>query len=170
MKHLFLVFLTLFFGIFLIYPLAGLFEGAFFVTDAQGHKTFTLDLFRLLVENGLYRESFINSFEIAVIATACTALVSIPLAVLFTRCRFPGRDFIQPMLLAPLILPPFVGALGIKHIFARFGSLNLLLAKLGVISLAHPIDWLGASGFAGIIILEVLHLFPIFFLSVSARW
>ena len=75
---------------------------------------------------------------------------------------------LRPALLAPLILPPFVGALGIKHIFARFGALNLLLAKLGVISLAHPIDWLGASGFTGIVILEVLHLFPIFFLSVSA--
>jgi len=168
MKYFFLTFLAPFFGCFLIYPLLGLFDGAFFVVDVQGHKTFTLEFFRLLVENRLYRESFINSLEIAVIATICTALVSIPLAVLFTRCRFPGRDMLQPMLLAPLILPPFVGALGIKHIFARFGSLNLLLAKLGIISLAHPIDWLGASGFTGIIILEVLHLFPIFFLSVAA--
>jgi len=168
MKALFLTLLALFFGCFLIYPLLGLFDGAFLITDAQGHKTFTLDFFRLLIENRLYRTSFINSFEIAVISTAVTALVSVPLAVLFTRCRFPGRDLLRPALLAPLILPPFVGALGIKHIFARFGSLNLLLAKVGIISLAHPIDWLGASGFTGIIILEVLHLFPIFFLSVSA--
>jgi len=168
MKYFFLLFLALFFGCFLVYPLLGLFDGAFLITDAHGHKTFTLDFFRLLVENRLYRTSFINSFEIAIASTVCTALVAIPLAVLFTRCRFPGRDLIQPALLAPLILPPFVGALGIKHIFARFGSLNLLLAKFGIISLAHPIDWLGASGFTGIIILEVLHLFPIFFLSISA--
>jgi len=168
MKYFFLLFLALFFGCFLVYPLLGLFDGAFLITDAQGHKTFTLDFFRLLVENRLYRTSFINSFEIAIASTVCTALVAIPLAVLFTRCRFPGRDLLQPALLAPLILPPFVGALGIKHIFARFGSLNLLLAKFGIISLAHPIDWLGASGFTGIIILEVLHLFPIFFLSISA--
>jgi iron(III) transport system permease protein len=168
MKYFFLLFLALFFGCFLVYPLLGLLDGAFLVTDAQGHKTFTLEFFRLLVENRLYRTSFINSIEIAVVATACTALVSIPLAILFTGCRFPGRELLRPALLAPLILPPFVGALGIKHIFARFGSLNLLLAKLGIISLAHPIDWLGASGFTGIIILEVLHLFPIFFLSVSA--
>ena len=168
MKRFFLPLLALFFGAFLVYPLVGLLAGAFFVADAQGHKTFTLGFFQLLFENRLYRISFINSIEIAVISTACTALVSIPLAVLFTRCRFPGRGLLRSALLAPLILPPFVGALGIKHIFARFGSLNLLLGKLGVISLAHPIDWLGSSGFAGIIILEVLHLFPIFFLSVSA--
>jgi iron(III) transport system permease protein len=168
MKRLSLLFLVFFFGCFLIYPLIGLLGGAFLLTDAQGHKTFTLRFFQLLIENRLYRLSFINSFEIAILATGFTALVSIPLAVLFTRYRFPGRELLQPALLAPLILPPFVGALGIKHIFARFGALNLLLAKFGVVSLAHPIDWLGASGFTGIVILEVLHLFPIFFLSVSA--
>jgi iron(III) transport system permease protein len=168
MKHLALIFLALFFGCFLVYPLGGLLGGAFLLKDAQGHTTFTLTFFRLLIENRLYRLSFINSSEIAVLATVFTALVSIPLAVLFTRYQFPAKEWLRPGLLAPLILPPFVGALGIKHIFARFGVVNLLLAKLGIISLAHPIDWLGASGFTGIVILEVLHLFPIFFLSASA--
>ena len=140
MKVFFLTLLAFFFGAFLIYPLIGLFEGAFFLNDAKGQAHFTLSFFQLLIENRLYRLSFVNSFEIAVLSTLFTALVSIPLAVLFTRYRFPGRDWLRPALLAPLILPPFVGALGIKHIFARFGSLNLLLAKLGVISLAHPID------------------------------
>jgi iron(III) transport system permease protein len=168
MKPFFLAILALFFGCFLIYPLIGLLGGAFLLTDVQGHTHFTLRFFQLLVENRLYRLSFVNSFEIALLATGFTALVSIPLAVLFTRYHFPGREWLRPALLAPLILPPFVGALGIKHIFARFGMINLLLAKLGLISLAQPIDWLGASGFTGIVILEVLHLFPIFFLSTSA--
>jgi iron(III) transport system permease protein len=168
MKRFLLPLLALFFGAFLIYPLLGLFSGAFFLTDAHGRKTFTLSFFQLLIENRLYRLSIINSFEIAILSTLFTALISIPLAVLFARYRFPGRELLRPALMAPLILPPFVGALGIKHIFARFGVVNLLLAKVGLISLAHPIDWLGTSGFAGIVILEVLHLFPIFFLSVSA--
>jgi iron(III) transport system permease protein len=168
MKPFFLLALALFFGAFLVYPLAGLLGGAFFLIDAHGERTFTLGFFLLLVENRLYRVSVVNSFEIATLATLFTALVSVPLAVLFTRCRFPGREWLRPALLAPLILPPFVGALGIKHLFARYGALNLLLAKLGIVSLAHPVDWLGASGFTGIVILEVLHLFPILFLSVSA--
>src|SRR5271156_5686264 len=168
MKRLFLLILALFFGCFLIYPLIGLLGGAFLIADAQGHKTFTLSFFRLLIENRLYRLSLVNSFEIALLATFFTALVAVPLAVVFTRYSFPGRDWFRPLLLAPLILPPFVGALGIKHIFARYGMVNLLLMKLGLLAPAHPIDWLGASGFAGIVILEVLHLFPILFLSVSA--
>lgn len=170
MKYFLLLALALFFGAFLIYPLIGLLGGAFLISDGHGHRTFTLQFFQLLGENRLYRLSLVNSFEIAALSTIFTALVSIPLAVLFTRYRFPGREWLRPALLAPLILPPFVGALGIKHIFARFGSLNLLLAKFGIVSLAHPIDWLGSSGFAGIVILEVLHLFPIFFLSVSAAF
>jgi iron(III) transport system permease protein len=167
MKRLFLPILALFFGCFLIYPLLGLLGGAFFLIDAHGHRTFTLAFFRLLLDNQLYRASFINSAEIAFLSTFFTLLVAIPLAVLYTRCRFPGREFLRPLLLAPLILPPFVGALGIKHVFARFGALNLLLAHAGIISLQHPIDWFGSSGFAGIIILEALHLFPILFLSAS---
>src|SRR5271155_1363198 len=144
MKRLALLFLALFFGAFLIYPLIGLLDGAFLLADAQGHKTFTLVFFRLLIENRLYRLSLVNSFEIALLSTIFTALVSVPLALLFTRCRFPGRELLRPALLAPLILPPFVGALGIKHIFARFGMINRLWAKLGIISLAQPLDWLGA--------------------------
>jgi iron(III) transport system permease protein len=167
MKRLFLPILALFFGCFLIYPLLGLLGGAFFLTDTRGHRTFTLAFFQLLLDNQLYRTSFINSAEIAALSTFFTLLVAIPLAVLFTRCRFPGRELLRPLLLAPLILPPFVGALGIKHVFARFGALNLILAHAGIISLHHPIDWFGSSGFAGIIILEVLHLFPILFLSAS---
>jgi len=168
MKRFFLLVPALFFGCFLIYPLLGLLAGAFVATDGEGHRTLTLNFFRLLLENRFYRLSLVNSFEIALLSTFFTALVSIPLAVLFTRCRFPGSELLRPLLLAPLILPPFVGALGIKHIFARFGTLNLLLVKLGILPLDSPIDWLGASGFTGIVVLEVLHLFPIFFLSVSA--
>ena len=168
MKHLVLLLLAAFFGCFLIYPLLGLLGNAFFINDATGNSTFTLRFIELLFENRLYRASFLNSFEIAVLATLVTALISIPLGVLFVRVRFPGCDLLRPALLAPLILPPFVGALGIKHIFARFGTLNLTLDHLHLVPLRQPIDWLGASGFTGIVILEVLHLFPIFFLSVSA--
>lgn len=168
MKRLTLLLLAIFFGLFMAWPLLRLLGNAFFVVDDQGARHFTLSFFALLAENALYRTSLINSFEIAMVTTLGTAIVSIPLALLFTRVRFPGRDWLQPFLLAPLILPPFVGALGIKHLFARFGSINLLLDHLGIVPLRTPIDWLGTGGFSGIIILEVLHLFPIFTLSASA--
>jgi iron(III) transport system permease protein len=168
MKRLTLLLLALFFALFMVWPLAQLLGNAFFVVDGQGARHFTLSFFALLAENALDRASLANSLEIAILSTIFTALVSIPLALLFTRVRFPGRDWLQPLLLAPLILPPFVGALGIQHLFARFGTVNLLLDHLGLVPLRTPVDWLGTGGFSGIVILEVLHLFPIFTLSASA--
>src|SRR6185369_13873176 len=45
---------------------------------------------------------------------------------------------------------------------------NLLLMKLGVIAPDNPIDWLGHGGFWGIVMLQVMNLYPIMFLNVSA--
>jgi iron(III) transport system permease protein len=53
-----------------------------------------------------------------------------------------------------------------KQMFARFGSINLLLLKLGIVD--QPIDWFGGGGFWGVVILEVLHLYPIMYLNVAA--
>ena len=39
---------------------------------------------------------------------------------------------------------------------------------LGIIAPDQPIDWLGAGGFWGIVLLQVLNLYPIMFLNVSA--
>ncbi|HSV27650.1 MAG TPA: iron ABC transporter permease, partial [Sedimentisphaerales bacterium] len=52
-----------------------------------------------------------------------------------------------------------------KQMFARFGSINLLLLEIGIIS--QPIDWLG-GGFWAVVILGVLHLYPIMYMSVAA--
>jgi iron(III) transport system permease protein len=67
-----------------------------------------------------------------------------------------------------MIMPPFVGAIGLKQLLAKYGSVNLFLMKLGLFPPGDPIDWLGQGGFWGIVILQVLNLYPIMFLNVSA--
>ena len=81
---------------------------------------------------------------------------------------FRGKALLGSLLLLPMITPPFVGAIGLKQLLARFGSVNLCLTKLGLIAPDHPIDWLGQGGFWGIVMLQVLNLYPILFLNVSA--
>jgi len=93
--------------------------------------------------------------------------ISIPLAYAFLRYHFPGKSFLSMAMLLPLILPPFVGAIGLKQFFARFGSINLFLAELGLVDMQNPPDWFGNGGFLGIILLEVLHLYPIMYLSLD---
>ncbi|NJK92250.1 MAG: iron ABC transporter permease [Blastochloris sp.] len=134
----------------------------------DGSRSFSLQYFQVIFENPFYRDCFINSLCIAVFSTLACLLISVPLAYFFLRCQFPGKLILSTLLLVPLILPPFVGAIGLKQFFARFGSLNLLLGEFGLIDLQNPPDWFGAGGFIGIILLQVLHLYPIMYLSVQA--
>lgn len=73
------------------------------------------------------------------------------------------------LLLLPMILPPFVGALSMRRLFSQFGVMNQLLERAGLLDFAKslPPDWLG-SGFAGVVFLQTLHLFPILYLNASA--
>ena len=159
----FLAALLLFFGLFLFYPVALLLKGAFISGDK-----FTLKYFGLLLSSPLQRESLLNSFLIALLTTVLTTLLTLPLAWLMTRFSFRGKTLLNSLLLVPMIMPPFVGAIGLRQLLARFGSVNLFLMDLGLIPPDQPIDWLGAGGFWGIVALQVMNLYPIMFLNVSA--
>jgi len=170
-KKILLPFLVFFFGLFLVYPLFFLLKGAFFIETVNGQQSqlhFSLDYFFIIFENPFYRECFLNSLLIAIFSTAFCLIIAIPLAQLFLRYRFPGKAIFSTLLLIPLILPPFVGAIGLKQFFSRFGSLNLILSQWNLIDLQNPPDWFGSGGFIGIILLQVLHLYPIMYLSVQA--
>ncbi|MGH7771069.1 MAG: ABC transporter permease [Candidatus Binatia bacterium] len=146
---------------FLIVPILYVFVKAFYI-DGQ----FSLRFFQLMFENPVMREAILNSIKIGVATTIATTLLSLPLAFLMVRFDFPFKSFVQGLLLVPMVMPPFVGAIGMKQLFARYGSVNLFLMKIGLID--KPIDWFGDGGFMGIIILEVLHLYPIMYLNVAA--
>jgi iron(III) transport system permease protein len=93
--------------------------------------------------------------------------LTLPLAVIGAKLDFPGKTVLTGMLLVPMVMPPFVGAIGVQKFFARHGSVNLLLMDLGVIS--TPINWLGdANLFWVVVLLEVLHLYPIMYLNLTA--
>ena len=158
---LFLVVITGFLGIFLFYPVLYVLREAFF---SQGH--FSLAYFRHILANPATRTAMANSFWLSLATTLITALLAVPLAFLTTRFSFPGKALLTGLLLIPMIMPPFVGAIGMRQLFARFGSINLLLMQGGL--MASPIDWLGSARFWGVVIVEALHLYPIFYLNASA--
>lgn len=158
-----LALLFAFFGCFLFYP-AGLMLKEAFVVDHQ----LSLANFQLLLQSPLQRESLRNSLLIALSTTLLATLAALPMAWCTTRFSFKGRSLLTGLLLVPLIMPPFVGAIGLKQLLARFGSLNLFLMELGILPADQPIDWLGAGGFWGIILLQTFNLYPILLLNLSA--
>ena len=153
--------LAVFFALFLFYPLSYAFYNALVVDGA-----FSTVFFELMVTNPVYWGAILNSFRLGVVTTLATTLVSLPIAFLLVRYDFRGKGVLNGLILVPMVLPPFVGAIGMKQMFARFGSINLLLLDLGLID--QPVDWFGGGGFVGVVILEVLHLYPIMYLNVAA--
>ncbi|NLW49332.1 MAG: iron ABC transporter permease [Candidatus Brocadiaceae bacterium] len=129
-----------------------------------GHFTFAF--FKYFWTDALTRSSILNSLALGCVVTLLTAAVALPLSLLVVRYRFPGKGLLSGLLLVPMIMPPFVGAIGMRQVLARFGSLNLLLMQAGVIG--SPIDWLGGARFWGVVIMEVLHLYPIMYLNFAA--
>jgi iron(III) transport system permease protein len=147
---------------FLLAPLADGVRGAF--VDANGHATFAY--MAAVFRNPLYREGFANSVTLALASTLVATVIGTTSAVLLARFSFPGRRVFAALVPLPLMLPPFVGAVGIKQILGNAGALNALLARLGVVD--HPIDWLRQGRFATVVALTALHLYPIVYFNVQA--
>jgi len=161
-----LVFLAMlaFFACFFVLPIWGSVKMAF--TDVKGG--FTIDYILEVFANPLYRQGLVNSFAMAVWTTLGCVLVSLPLAFLYVRFEFPGRALLNSLVLTPMILPPFVGAIGIKAMLGQAGAVNSFLISLGLMDPMHPADWLGQGQMLGIVIMNVLHLYPVLYLNVSA--
>jgi iron(III) transport system permease protein len=157
---LFLLMLVAFFGAFLIYPLLYIFKESFWINGR-----FDLTYFKLIATDETQREYILNSFKIGFTVTILTTLLSLPLAYVLVRYDFIGRGLLQGLILVPMIMPPFVGAIGMKQLFARYGSVNQILMEIGLID--RPIDWF-AGGFWGVVVLETLHLYPIMYLNIAA--
>lgn len=82
-------------------------------------------------------ENFTAGLRNSAIIAACVMVLSIaiglPAAYALVRMRFPGREFLQTFLIAPLILPTIVLGLGILVVFFR---LQLVSTYFGLV-LAH---------------------------------
>jgi iron(III) transport system permease protein len=122
---------------------------------------FTLKYLIGVFQNPIYAEGLLNSLLLALSTTTLVTLIALPLAWLANRYDFPGRAAVSGLLLVPMILPPFVGAIGFQQVFGPYGGLNALLG-LG------PVDWLGRAQYWGVVALQALSLYPIMYLNAAA--
>ncbi len=153
-----------FFGCFFVWPIGTTVAGAFFDADRKFTFEFVAEVFR----NRIYLEGLRNALFLAIGSTLATLAIALPLAFVSDRFDFPGKKFLSGLLLVPLILPPFVGAIGIRQMLGQNGALNAVLDHLHIIPMDQAIDWLGAGRMWGVIALNALHLYPILFLNVTA--
>ena len=158
--------MTAFFGCFFVYPIWSVLREAFIEPGTNGG--FTFDYVAEVFMNALYREGLLNSFQIAIWSTLLSLVIALPLAALHVRYAFPGRGLLNSMVLLPMVLPPFVGAIGVKAMLGQAGALNAFLISLGLMDAADPVNWLGDGRMLGVVIMEALHLYPILYLNTAA--
>jgi iron(III) transport system permease protein len=115
----------LYFTLFFVWPSAETLRGAFVTNDGSLTLAYLLEVFR----NPIYLEGLSNAFLLAVASTALAIVLALPLAFLSDRFTFPGKSILSGLVLVPMILPPFVGAIGVKQILGQAGALNSLCRR-----------------------------------------
>jgi iron(III) transport system permease protein len=165
-----LAFVLAVFAIFLLWPIGQVLKVAFFgIPDETGAGGgFTFGYIAAIFQDHSLRKGLLNSAVIAISVTCVCTLISVPLALLSVRFNFWGKSIASGLLLVPLILPPFVGAIGMRQILGRFGVLTSVAQSVGLVEPGTPVDWIGAARMLGIILVESLALYPILYLNVSA--
>lgn len=153
---------------FFIYPAGMVVKQAFQGFGADGETIWTLEFIRMVFENPVYREGLWNALLMGVGSTVLTLLIAFPLALIAHRYNFVGKKVLSILVLAPMILPPFVGAVGIKQMLGVNGAFNALFIKLGMMDAGQPYDWLAEGRFVGIIVMNALHLYPILYMNIAA--
>lgn len=152
-----------FLGVFLLWPICSVVRDGV-IEDGRPTLAFIAAVFR----NPIYVEGLLNSLAIGLFTTFLATLIALPLALIAARYDFPLKGMLTALLLVPMILPPFVGAIGIRQILGYYGPLNALLIKVGVLGPEGWIDWLGQARLAGVVILEALSLYPVIYLNATA--
>lgn len=93
-------------------------------------------------------------------ATALALLLGVPLAWIYARVEFPGRNLLRALTTLPMVLPPVVGGIALLLAFGRRGLLGSWLDTTFGITLPFTT--------AGAIMAETFVAMPFLILTVEA--
>lgn len=109
-------------------------------------------------------EALGNSLFISIGSVILSALVGVPLAFIFTRYRFPGRDFFSSLAILPLVLPPLVGVISFMFLYGETGMIPRGLQA--IFHLAKPP--FAIDGVPAIFLVHTYTMYVFFYIFVSA--
>lgn len=99
---------------------------------------------------------FWNAFRFSLLFSLITVpgqLIFGTALALFANRQFPGRWLVRAAILCPWAIPTVTSSVIWAYIFNdRYGLVNSLLAHLGLMDPAHPINWLGSAPLATLLI------------------
>src|SRR4029077_10507401 len=93
-------------------------------------------------------------------ATAVGLVLGVPLAWLYARVEFPGRDLLRALTTLPMVLPPVVGGIALLLAFGRRGLMGSWLDS--TFGITFPFTT------AGVVMAETFVAMPFLILTVEA--
>jgi molybdate transport system permease protein len=116
-------------------------------------------LSRLLADDTA-RAALRLSLSTSLAALALATLLGVPLAWLYARREFRGKDLLRALSILPMVLPPVVGGVALLLAFGRRGLVGRPLAALTGITLPFST--------AGVILAETFVALPFLVVTVEA--
>lgn len=148
--------------ILVLFPLVFLLYGSFSSAPPGGGGRFYLDNYRELFKLPWYWQALKNSLICAVSSTVISSFLGIVMGWIVSRTNVPLVKYLEMILITPLYVSPFVGAVA-WHLLGnkKVGLINVISIKLFGFGL------LNINSLAGISIVLGLYYFPYMFLFVS---
>lgn len=146
------------FTLFLIYPLFSL-----FITGFQNAETgaFSMENFTRFFERKYYYQALLNSLWVTSCVTVLSIIIGSALAYFMTAFKVRGKKLLEILIIVSLLSPPFIGAYSWVLLGGRSGLITKFIAEL------FHIDPPSIYGFAGILLVLTLKLYPFIYLYVS---
>ncbi|WP_374622277.1 ABC transporter permease [Pandoraea sp.] len=81
----------------------------------------SLRWFRAILDYPDFIDSFFTSLKLAFLSATFSLVIALPAALAIGRSRFPGRNFLNGLLLSPLVIPGLVLGIALLRFFAMIG-------------------------------------------------
>ena len=113
-----------------------------------------------LAREPVVSDALVLSVTTSLIALALSVALGVPLAWVFARLEFPGKQLARALAVMPMVLPPVVGGVALLVAFGRNGLVGAPLASLTGVTLPFST--------AGVVLAQTFVAMPFLVVSVEA--
>lgn len=142
------------YAVFMIYPMMYLVKQS--VMDTQTGQ-FTLRQFIKFFSKSYYFDTLFNSFKVSISATVLSLVIGTPMAYCFVVYKIKGKYLLNMLIIIASMSAPFIGAYSWILLLGRSGVITGFFKRFGIVT---P----DIYGFAGIVLVMTMQLFPLVFL------
>lgn len=134
------------------------------VTSLQRDGHWTLANYSEILSQKIALEAVFTSIGVSVATVILCAFVGIPLAFLFERYSFPGRNVFATLAALPLVLPPLVGTVAFIFLCGESGILARVVQN--ALHLQTP-PW-SLRGWGALLLFHTYTMYPFFYVLTGA--